>query len=203
MSKIPIELKNPVDNFGIWMSSHVFPLFKYLNFTPNTLTSVSFILGLFAIYSYQRNDYIKSAIYFMMSYIFDVFDGHYARKYNMVSNFGDMYDHLTDYMIYFPMAWMIYKKYSKLKDWRRYLPYGYVILTILSFFQMGCQEVYYDKNRNDGHKFLHITRQLCPKNTKEEIANVLKIFRFVGSGTTYLYMCMLILYSGRIDTSHA
>ena len=132
MSKTPLELRNPIDNFSIWMADFIFPLFRYLNFTPNTLTSISFILGLFAIYSYQRNDYIKSAVYFMMSFLFDVFDGHYARKYDMVSNFGDMYDHVNDCIIFVSMAWMIYKKYSKLKDWRQYLPYGYVILIILS-----------------------------------------------------------------------
>ena len=199
MSKIPTELKNPIDNFNIWISDSIFPLFKYLNFTPNTVTSISFVLGLLAIYSYQRNDYTKSAIYFMMSYIFDVFDGHYARKYDMVTNFGDMYDHATDCIIFIPMAWMIYKKYSKLKDWKRYLPYGYIILIILSIFNIGCQEVYYNKNRNDGNKFLHMTRQFCPGSTKEEIANILKIFRFGGAGTAYLYMSILIFYSGKID----
>ena len=199
MSKTPLELRNPIDNFSVWLSDYMFPLFRYLNFTANTITSLSFILGLLAIDSYQRNDYIKSAVYFMMSYIFDVFDGHYARKYNMVSNFGDMYDHVTDWMTFIPMAWMIYKKYSQLKDWRRYLPYGCIISLILSFFQIGCQEVYHNKNVNEGNQFLYITRQLCPGNTKEEIVNTLKIFKFCGIGSTYLYMSLMILYSAKID----
>ena len=199
MSKTPLELRNPIDNFSIWMADFIFPLFRYFNFTANTLTSISFILGLFAIYSYQRNDYIKSAVYFMMSFLFDVFDGHYARKYNMVSNFGDMYDHFTDVIIFILMGWMIYKKYSKLKDWKRYLPYGYIVLIILSLCGMGCQETYHNKNINDGNQFLLTTRYLCPGNTKEEIVNSLKMLKFCGVGPTYLYMSILVLYSGKID----
>ena len=178
MSKVPTELKNPVDQLSLCISDSIFPLFRYLNFTPNTITSISFILGLLAIDSYQRNDYIKSAVYFMMAYIFDVFDGHYARKYNMVTNFGDMYDHITDWIMFIPMAWMIHKKYSKLKDWRRYLPYGYIVLTLLSFVTMGCQESYHNKNMNDGNQFLYATRYLCPGNNKKDRTNILKIFRF-------------------------
>ena len=31
-----------------------------------------------------------------VGYFFDCMDGHFARKYNMVTEFGDMYDYITD-----------------------------------------------------------------------------------------------------------
>ena len=46
-----------------------------------------------------NNNYILACIYYFISYFFDVLDGIYAREYNMVSEFGDYYDHIKDIVV--------------------------------------------------------------------------------------------------------
>jgi len=48
---------------------------------------------------YEENQFALSAFSYLISYMFDCWDGYYARKYNMESKFGDYYDHVSDMFI--------------------------------------------------------------------------------------------------------
>lgn len=197
MRKLPRELENPIDNIFIDIGDFLSPYFKKLNLTPNGLTTISLITGLLSIKYYSENKFILSAIYFIISYMFDCFDGFYARKYNMVSHFGDIYDHGKDIFIFIFLIYFIIKKYNKLKDWRKYLPYFSIILIITQSIQFGCQEIYY--NKEGGNIIMKNFKKFCPIQNKNQIYNLLKILRFGGSGTTILYITLLILYSKNLD----
>ena len=90
------EFNNPLDNFYLNIIEKINPILYKLNFTPNIITTISFILGLLTAYFIYRECYISAGISYFFSYFFDCVDGNFARKYNMTSKFGDYYDHITD-----------------------------------------------------------------------------------------------------------
>ena len=86
---------------------------------PNILTIVRIALAVFAIlfvciekfwktaaFSYMFNDYktvvyipityILAGVFFVIASITDLLDGHLARKYNWISNFGKLWDPIAD-----------------------------------------------------------------------------------------------------------
>ena len=94
MRKGPIRFQNPIDTILIDCGSYLSPLFRHLHFTPNTLTSISAIFGFMSVYKMYNKDYKQAGMLYFISYMFDCFDGFYARKYNMVTKYGDFYDHI-------------------------------------------------------------------------------------------------------------
>ena len=195
--KIPPELENPIDNISSDLAECLSPYFKKLNFTPNTLTTISMFFGIMTIYYYTQKRYIHSAIFYFIARLFDCFDGYYARKYNMVSKFGSMYDSIKDTVISTIMFFLIYNKYKTLKDWRYFLQFGWLLLIIPGIMHMGCQEKYYDKQEES--KILSYYSNFCPKNNKKDIYNIMRITRFVNLPTMTLYLLFLILYSYIVD----
>lgn len=198
MRKIPKELENPIDNICIDVGDHLSGTFHKLGFTANGLTGMSFLLGLVAIYYYVQKDYVRSSVYFFISYMFDCFDGFYARKYGMVSDFGDALDHARDTTITVGLLFLILKKYWKVGGWRRYLPFAVIPFFIIMEMHIGCQEIYFGSS-GPGSKFLSILKHTCPQKTKEGVLETMKITRYFGSGTFMVYIVFLILYSYKVD----
>ena len=190
-------MENPIDTIGYGIGEYLSPYFKKLNFTPNTLTTIGLFSGIMAIYSYTQKKYIHSVIFYSISYLFDCFDGYYARKYNMVSKFGSMYDSIKDTFINFIMSFLIYNKYKNLKDWRYYLQFGVLLFVIPSLIHTGCSEKYY--NKQEESKILSYQRKFCPTNNKKSIYNIMRITRFGNSVMMFVYVLFLILYSYILD----
>lgn len=194
MRKIPQELENPIDNIIISTCSTISPIFKFLNMTPNMLTTISFIIGAYSIKEYTNKQYVNSSILFALSYFFDCMDGFFARKYNMVTVVGDYYDHLKDFTIIGIIMFLIFKKYY----------YGNNLLVILMLIvlcitvniQISCQEICYNK-KEEGNSldFVNFMKN-TPKKTAKKI---LKVSRYFGCGTLTLAMTLAILYSGKYD----
>ena len=99
MRKIPEESDNPIDNFILKIVDPLCPLFKALHFTPNGITTISLVFGLLSAYLLYKGHPYLFGITFFISYFFDCMDGYYARKYNMVTRFGDIYDHVKDIVV--------------------------------------------------------------------------------------------------------
>ena len=98
--KIEEKYENPFDNIIIDFAEKINPIFKKFNFTPNMLTTLSLIFGILSPYFIYIKYYNLAAFFYLLSYMFDCFDGNYARKYNMVTDFGDLYDHIGDLFKY-------------------------------------------------------------------------------------------------------
>jgi len=96
MRKITCECENPLDNILINISDYMCPYAKKYNFTPNILTTISLIFCGISALLLLNNYYVLAAFTYLISYYFDCMDGHFARKYNMTSYFGDLYDHISD-----------------------------------------------------------------------------------------------------------
>lgn len=63
---------------------------------PNILTIIRFLLIPFIFYSALQNNYLVAVILLIISGATDVLDGYIARKFNFITNFGILFDPLTD-----------------------------------------------------------------------------------------------------------
>jgi len=114
MRKTHGDLENPIDNLFIDMAESTNSFYRSLRFTPNMLTTISLMLAILAVYLFFYDYRVLAAIIFLISYYFDCADGSFARKYNMVTDFGDIYDHVADIIkIILPLGVMYYKDANK------------------------------------------------------------------------------------------
>ena len=174
--KINKNYENPIDNLLIKFNNLVNPLYKKLNFTPNTLTFLSLIVTLMGYYKY----------YFcnckVIGYYFDCADGNYARKYNMVSEFGDLFDHVSDIIKFILLILLIVNLKIKSKT-KLYSILVILFFAFLNIVHIGCQEKIYNKES----KTLKLTKIFCFK--KEHIVYT----KYFGSGTLYLIISLILI----------
>src|SRR3989344_1949876 len=83
----------PIDSFlNTIGQNYLYPSFKKYGVTPNILTGVGAVFIIAGI----RFLFLKSpnlaALMLFISYIFDCWDGDYARRYGMTSEFGAKFD---------------------------------------------------------------------------------------------------------------
>lgn len=137
---------NPIDTILYDIAELLSPIFKLLNFTPNMFTTLSFITGLISLYNFYIKNYNYSAIYYVVSYWFDTIDGHYARKYNMQTKFGDYYDHVTDVIVNVMFYYLFYINNDIDITYKKYFLILFIITLKLTSYHFGCVEI---KNKND------------------------------------------------------
>ena len=190
MKKIPNEIDNPIDNVLIEIADRLCPYFYSLNHTPNMITTYSLIAGLISCFFLYKKQLPLFAIWYFISYFFDCFDGHYARKYNMTSNFGDMYDHIKDYLI---IIIILYISYLKSKhNMNKYSISFFILILILMSVHMSCQELNCDDNFKDvNNTFILKSNYLC--TNKDNI----KWTRYFGCGTFTILAISLICWINR------
>jgi len=193
MRKITCECENPLDNILINISDYMCPYAKKYNFTPNILTTISLIFCGISALLLLNNYYVLGAFTYLISYYFDCMDGHFARKYKMVTKFGDYYDHFADLTKVVLILYILY--YIDSKKFFIIIPF-IILFMFLSFIHLGCQELYYDSIESDT---LSVFKNLCPvynKNDKTSIIKILEITRYIGCGTfTICIMLAIIFYS--------
>jgi CDP-diacylglycerol--glycerol-3-phosphate 3-phosphatidyltransferase len=68
-------------------------------FLPNILTTLRLILIFPIIYLFYRSFFSFSFFLFLFSSLTDFFDGYFARKYNVVSDYGKCMDQISDKLI--------------------------------------------------------------------------------------------------------
>ena len=98
-NKLPVKYDDPLDIFfKKYIDKLIIPC-KKLGFTPNMITTISFLFGLLCCYLYYKQYYIIASICYLLFYFFDVMDGYYARIYEMYSTFGSYYDVITNIFV--------------------------------------------------------------------------------------------------------
>lgn len=68
-------------------------MFKHV---PNILTIIRFLLIPIIFYFALQDNYVVAVIFLILSGITDVLDGYIARKYSLITDFGTLFDPLTD-----------------------------------------------------------------------------------------------------------
>ena len=191
MRKIPQEYDNAFDNLLIEISDKTAPYAYNLGMTPNFITTLSNISCIITVLLLFKAQYYWAAFFVILSYYFDCMDGHLARKYNMTTYFGDLYDHVSDVskiiLIFSTMYYINSQKFLKV------IPILLLFL-IFAFIHLGCQELLYD---SDESLTLQYNKLLCPvKNpkNKKEIVDTLQSTKYFGCGTFFLALAISIIY---------
>ena len=183
--KLEKHYECPIDNVLIDFADHISPLFKEKHMTPNDITTLSLIFGVLAVYFLYQKKYKLAGVCYFVSYFFDDMDGFYARKYQMVSEGGDAYDHYKDITVALFMYIVLFVQ-------KRYLGIIlYVIVSICSINMLGCQELYYNKQES---KTLNGTKRLCLCKNKSDAVNMLPYLRYCGVGTMNLAFSIYLFF---------
>lgn len=195
MRKIRKCHENPLDNILINISDYLCPTFKKLGFTPNGITTLSLIFGLLSVFFLYKRQVWLFGLFYFISYFFDNMDGHFARKYNMTSKFGDYYDHMKDIIVVLVLIFVLIKQnHCSRKAW---IISGVIIgiAFILMSAQLGCQEKIYKKtdDPNDESPSLSFTTNFCPFDPNEGC----KYLRWFGCGTFVVIFIFTIIFMER------
>lgn len=191
MRKIPHIYENPLDNFLIQFSEITCPYIYSIGFTPNMITTLTNITCILTIILLLNANYYWAALSVMIMYYFDCLDGHMARKYNMVTVFGDYYDHISDLSKIIAILITLY--YINPDKFYKIIPI-IVFMGIMMAVHMGCQELMYENNESDT---LEPTKQLCPvknQNDTNILKKTLESTKLFGCGTFYITIVLSIIY---------
>ena len=193
MRKLPIEYENPIDNLIYELVVFVAPYFKKLNIIPNQITTIGNIFGVIGIYKLYKNFFFTSGLYYFIRYIFDCLDGYYARKYKLVTKFGDYYDHISDIII--SIIYIIFM-FSKNRLLMRYFSITFIPLFLLMNLHLYYQEHYY-KNYIESETLQSIN-YIIPNSLKpineQDLQRKLSFSRWFGSGTIITIMILFIIF---------
>jgi phosphatidylglycerophosphate synthase len=186
--KIDKKYDNPIDNLLIYFTNKLNPTYCKLNLTPNHLTTLSLVLTLLSYYLFlQKNKYLAGIVFFI-GYFFDCADGCYARRYKLITKFGDYYDHFSDISKIIILFIMLYKysiSINKFYVFERFFIVNIILFLFLSV-QFGCQEKIY--NKSDHSPTLARLKKLCPNE------NMIKVTRYFGSGTYNLFISIFLMF---------
>ena len=163
------------------------PVFHNYGITPNQITTISIVFGISAAYFIYNRRFGLGALCFALAYLFDCLDGYVARKYNMVTKFGDMYDHVSDIFKIIIVLLALYSVNSKRFS---FIFPIYVLLFSLQLVHFGCQEQFYDKPES---ATLNVLIPFCPA---KNLQNWMEYTRYFGCGTSMTYLFIVILFYG-------
>lgn len=193
MRKIEKNYENLFDDFLIDIAEYVSPFFYKLKFTPNDITTLSLITGLASVYFLYKQNIVLFSILWIVSYFFDCLDGHFARKYNMVTKFGDLYDHVKDISVYLLFTIVLFIVFRQ----KQYFYYALVVIIlflILAHVHLMCQQTLYN-GANSNDEFLDFLKNIFrilyvnDENCKE----VIQYTKYFGVGTLHLIVVLSIL----------
>jgi phosphatidylglycerophosphate synthase len=183
--KILRSIENPLDNIFIDIAECLNPFFYNLGFTPNLLTTLSLLFSIYGVYLIGQGRYKVGSILYLIGYFFDCTDGNFARRYKMTSKYGDLYDHASDVAKAMHLFWMILNlPISSIKN-RLLLIIFFIIVHLVSFVHIGCQEKETHNSESKSISFLH---HLCPDS------NYIHVTRYFGTGTAYLIICLCLFF---------
>ncbi len=178
--KIGEENESEFNNAIYSVVKKLVPVLYDLGFNPNTVTTLSLI---FCVLTYSNLQLKNSVcvVYYIIYTILDYADGYMARKYNMMSSFGDLYDHARDIIFHIFILNTIYPR----KD----LVLIFILGVILSLNSFACQEILYEaKCKNATNGTIGWLKPLCSNN------NLLDEFnKYIGSGSIYLFNIIIML----------
>lgn len=189
MRKIEEKYENPFDNFIYYFCENIAEFYYSNGFTPNAVTTISLFFGILAYKNIINHNFKLGALFFMVAYFYDCLDGYIARSYDMVTKFGDYYDHFADFFKFSLALYGLYKVNDKL--FMKLLPVILISLILLAV-HTGCQEKLYDNF--DHSDTLNIFVPLCKIKDKKDLENKINITKYFGFGTVFLLMTLIIFF---------
>jgi len=100
--KVHPRYNHPLDNAALAAVNHVCEILRDAfgeRLTPNMITTVGNLLRFTGIWLlYQGRCGWEAGLFTFLGLFLDFVDGHYARKYGMVTILGDYFDHVSDWI---------------------------------------------------------------------------------------------------------
>jgi len=190
-NKIIDQHENPVDLYLLKIVDVLNPVLYATHHTPNQITTYSFLCGLASVYCLYRHNLPGFVVFLFFSYFFDCVDGSFARKYKMVSRFGDIYDHITDALVLLMFAVLIYTRYRTLiSKWTFFI---FLLLVALMCCHLGCQQKNCVAESCVDGESLNCLKLLC-RNPEW-----IRVTKFFGTGTFFVFLAgVCILYERKL-----
>jgi phosphatidylglycerophosphate synthase len=169
-----------------FIDTHLY-IYKKLGLTPNMITTLSLISGLCSGYMIYIKKYKIAGILFLIAYYFDCVDGKFARKYNMVTKFGDYYDHFSDILKFVLVIFLLYKDNTI-----KFKTYGLIIFLIifLCIYQISCQQSIYEDNTKESES---PTLDYFKPNKESCLVNIHNT-KYFGCGTAFIIISLIIFF---------
>ena len=191
VNKLPDADECPLDvMMYIFINTHLQHYFE-LGFTPNMVTTFSLLFGLLSAQQILQEHFILAAAFLCISYYLDCVDGKLARQYNMVTQFGDMYDHLGDLLKIIAIIVALFvsnKTQTTSKQWLYIIIFA--LLAIIQCLHLGYQETIYNKEGES--VFLNIWRKMVAFDPNPQ--KTIHYTKYFGCGTWYLCFALLIIF---------
>jgi|APSaa5957512576_1039674.scaffolds.fasta_scaffold95545_1 phosphatidylglycerophosphate synthase len=201
------KYESPIDTRIFFPISDLFmDSFRKIGFTPNGITLLSTILQLLSIYYFVKHKPLISTTLYLLGYIMDCMDGRMARKYNMYSKIGEVFDMVSDNVVNYLLLYFLYKKLNGLQNKKFLLIFSLGILLSLYYSHveaLSCvkqnteykddfYKMKYDKFK-DGliyipylilQKLTYITyRSVQPSFNVERLDKTIGVLKYFGPGT--------------------
>ena len=185
VNKIANQNENFFDIFLYKIIDSHIDIYHKLQFTPNIITTFALITGYLSAYFITREQFTTAGLLYLLSYYFDCVDGKFARKYNMVSVFGDYYDHFSDITKFILILIALYIN-NKLK-FKKYILI-IIILSILMCYHLGCQQTLYNNRVAESPTLdiLKASNESCTKNIHHT--------KYFGCGTFNLIFTLILIF---------
>lgn len=190
MRKIKSEYENPFDNAIYYFIQKVAPTVWMMGLTPNMITTFSIISVIISTYFIYHRRPILAVFFYLLNYFFDCLDGYLARKYKIITVFGDYYDHVSDIIGMVLTFYILFKVNSKFM--KKIIPVFIILLIFLNFHIYFQEKIY-----NNVHESttLQITNYIIPSFIKkDDPKKYIKITKYFGCGTYILFTCAVIYY---------
>jgi phosphatidylglycerophosphate synthase len=183
-NECPIDVR--IYNF---INTHLH-IYYNLGFTPNSVTTFSILFGLFSAQQIVAGHFESAALLLLIAYYLDCVDGKLARKYNMITKFGDLYDHAGDLLKIIVSLSALFLSNTKKTTNKQWIYIGvFTVLAIVQCIHLGYQECIY--NKQEESTILSMWRKIVESDkTPEKTIHYTKYF---GCGTWYLCFALLII----------
>lgn len=191
--KVSDDIEDPISVMMYKIDDLLGPFLYRMGITPNMITTLRVLVFLYVFQLISQNRLKQAGFSYLFYYFLDTLDGHYARKYDMVTEFGDYYDHVVDNVA---LPIIVYYIYINLHN-KNYI-YLILFLILLSVTHVGCEELYLSKYGNNQieSNSLHIVKSLCPVDKLNQIETFMQLIRYFGCGTLHLVIAIFISYIG-------
>lgn len=188
--KLPEHLDCVVDRRLLAVSV---PYFDAVHTTPNTLTAISGVLQICACALLAAGCTKTAAFVWFAGYYFDVVDGAYARYHRMTSDYGDVFDHIKDWVCSATLA--IVALWCFAISTSQYLCLLAIAVSVSVYMGLLESWTHTTKPGSESRMLAPLRRMVeyASECDRVMVSTALSYFRFVGgSGIANLYLCAWI-----------
>jgi len=184
--RVPGKVVDAVDAFIVGrICRPIAPFFRATGHTANTITAYGVMFSLAFIWYLWKDDMMRFSFYFWIAYVLDCLDGYYARRYDMVSKFGDIFEHVRDVASIASMFAICTFKYVV----SQHVMIIVLATSLITGIHVGCsQKAFLDRDYDES---LDVLKTLCFAESFREL------FSLYGIGMYMVTLHLVILYLSR------